>query len=249
MVWFKVDDGFFADPKIAMLGEYRDEALALWVVAGSWSGRYLTDGVIYPEQVERLGFSVVAADALFEAGLWERDDLGIYTFHDWEQYQPTRADVDRKKEVDRRRKEDARRPNPDTKGQSPPGLLTDTEGNPEGVRSESNAPVPVPEPLLTPSLREGVRGGESSSRGTRLPEDWEPSAEVKSWARTNAPSVDLAAELEAFRDFWNGVPGARGRKSDWDGTLRNRLRDQHARNVSRGWKPEVDPGDEWKLFR
>jgi hypothetical protein len=61
-------------------------------------------------------------------------------------------------------------------------------------------------------------------RGTRLPDGWSPSATVIAWAKEQG-IADPFGPLEAFRDHWRGVPGAKGTKLDWDATYRNRLRD------------------------
>lgn len=84
MPFFIVDDGFSSHPKVTGLkrGATRERAAGLWVLAGSWSARYLTEGRIPYEQVDELGCSHVAARWLVEHGLWERTDDG-YAFHDW----------------------------------------------------------------------------------------------------------------------------------------------------------------------
>ena len=52
------------------------------------------------------------------------------------------------------------------------------------------------------------------SRGTRLPENWNP-----------RPEDGLnEIELEKFRDYWRSVAGQKGVKRDWDATWRNWLR-------------------------
>lgn len=67
-------------------------------------------------------------------------------------------------------------------------------------------------------------------KGTRIPEGWEPPEELKTWTREAI--ADAGAEdrikpgrvLEEFRDYWRSVPGAKGRKTDWPATWRNRIR-------------------------
>ena len=60
-------------------------------------------------------------------------------------------------------------------------------------------------------------------RGSRLPDDWNPGEEGWQFA------VDLGLNPKAlfaeFRDYWRAVPGAKGRKLDWQATWRNRCRD------------------------
>ncbi|KAA8387632.1 hypothetical protein FKW31_03015 [Acetobacter sp. DmW_136] len=60
---------------------------------------------------------------------------------------------------------------------------------------------------------------QSSQRGSRLPPDWRPTDEMRSFALSlllNPTDVG-----EQFRDYWIAQPGAKGRKSDWEATWRN----------------------------
>lgn len=70
--------------------------------------------------------------------------------------------------------------------------------------------------------------GPAESKGERLPVGWGPSDELRQWTRDTireaASSVDPRAELAKFIDYWNGQPGAKGRKADWPGTWRNWIR-------------------------
>lgn len=67
----------------------------------------------------------------------------------------------------------------------------------------------------------------ASKRGHRLPHDWQPSPEDAGFAdRLGLNADEMAAE---FRDYWQGVPGARGLKLDWSATFRNSCRMQAKR--------------------
>lgn len=96
MTWFKVDDRLHAHPKIA---DVPLRAMGLWVVSGSWAAAYETDGVVPASWVHRhqsvTGESpvTVLADELVDAGLWTTG-AGGWVFHDWAQYQPTRAELE-----------------------------------------------------------------------------------------------------------------------------------------------------------
>lgn len=94
MTWFKVDDGFYDHPKVHGLraGKHCQDALALWLVAGSWCARYLTDGVIPHAQVHRFRPGKSAAQELVRVGLWVEVEGG-YAFHEWDEHQDTRAEV------------------------------------------------------------------------------------------------------------------------------------------------------------
>jgi hypothetical protein len=63
-----------------------------------------------------------------------------------------------------------------------------------------------------------------SKKGTRLPNDWNPSEADLTAANDTIGYFRVAAELEKFRDYWASVPGAKGVKLDWDATWRNWVR-------------------------
>lgn len=106
--------------------------------------------------------------------------------------------------------------------------------------SKSDSPTP---PTLTPTQekqdqkqqrdnadeRPATRSGRDGRRGTRLPDEWEPSEAVREWARSEFPAVSLAMVLPEFVDHWRSLPGQRGCKLDWDATFRNRVRQVAAR--------------------
>lgn len=73
--------------------------------------------------------------------------------------------------------------------------------------------------------------------GTRLADDWLPSAELLTWAKANTPSVNLVVELEQMKDWSNSVSASKGAKTDWDRAWKNWMRTAHRRNLERGWKP------------
>lgn len=95
MPWFKVDDQFHDHRKAAKAGV---EAVGLWSLAGSWCADNLTDGFL-PEYVPVRWTPRWRAlsKRLIEAGLWnehERDGEKGWLFHEWEERQPTRDEVE-----------------------------------------------------------------------------------------------------------------------------------------------------------
>ncbi len=60
-----------------------------------------------------------------------------------------------------------------------------------------------------------------SPAGSRLPDDWALSAELRDWTRANAPWLNIDLEAEKFRDYWAAKPGKEGRKASWEATWRN----------------------------
>lgn len=98
MTWFKVDDSLDYHPKALAAG---NAALGLWVRAGSWAARQLTDGFV-PEGVATSLGTRKQADQLVAAGLWHKV-LGGYVFHEWTERQPTRDEVETRRKRDRER--------------------------------------------------------------------------------------------------------------------------------------------------
>ena len=72
----------------------------------------------------------------------------------------------------------------------------------------------------------------TAPRGTRLPIDWKPNAELVAWSKTERPDLDLRKVFEEFKDYWSSVPGSKGVKLDWDATWRNWVRKQTAAKAS-----------------
>lgn len=72
------------------------------------------------------------------------------------------------------------------------------------------------------STANGANGHERPRRGTRLAPNWEPSPEGIEFCRQS--SLDPAAVVPEFRDYWIAQPGSRGVKLDWEATFRNRCR-------------------------
>lgn len=103
MPWFRVDDSFYDHPKVF---DAPDCAVALWVRAGTWSARSLTNGFVPSAMLARFCSDPgIAARELVRRGLWLRV-RGGFQFHDWHEYQPTREAVDnqRKLKTERQRR-------------------------------------------------------------------------------------------------------------------------------------------------
>lgn len=63
-----------------------------------------------------------------------------------------------------------------------------------------------------------------------LPEDFEPSKTSWDIMREHFPWIDLKLETHAFRDYWNSAPPSRAKKTDWDATWRNWIRNNAKRS-------------------
>lgn len=130
--------------------------------------------------------------------------------------------------------------------------------------SARRAPVERSRGTLRNGVGEGVGDGDgvgesapakppaTDKRGTRIPEDFSLTPEMKQWATEHVPDVDVQATLPEFIDYWRGVPGQKGVKLDWIGTWRNGMRKQQKWAEERGnGRPSAksDAVDLWAALR
>lgn len=82
-------------------------------------------------------------------------------------------------------------------------------------------------PPVSPNGLTAPKGADDAKRGTRLSPDWKADSDDREYGRKLGFTDEQIDWLEEeFRNFWLGVPGARGRKLDWRRTFRNRLIDR-----------------------
>lgn len=174
MTWGKVSDRLHAHSK----ARRAREAMALWVLALSWSCDELTDGAIPADMPELLipgGDSY--AEKLVSVGLWERTESG-FRFHDWLEFQPPADNErERRESVSRLRSEAGRRGNIKRWGDRSQTIAKSSQTIAKSSQTDRNAiangsqtdrkriatpsqndrPVPVPVPVpYTDSLRSSV---------------------------------------------------------------------------------------------
>lgn len=233
MVWFNVDDGLTTSPKVlAIPREQRLVCIGLWTMAGSWSGQHLTDGEIPEFMLTEWGADVSHGTALVDVGLWAKTSKG-YRFHAWKEYQQSRADVEAKRERDRARKQAWR---DKQAGQAGSGHSGTDAGQDVGHRAESAPPSPtLPSPTQPTLLSEGA-----AKRGTRIPEPFMVTREMREWAAKETPSVSVERATAKFVDYWRGLSGVKATKKDWLATWRNWMRSDQERAEQRGVRPTKD---------
>lgn len=86
---------------------------------------------------------------------------------------------------------------------------------------------------------DGPPGGEPTPRACRIPDGF-PTEDWLAWARQERPDLDAGFVAAKFRDYWAGVPGAKGRKLDWPATWRNFVRDEFVRKGRPGRESTAD---------
>ena len=109
--------------------------------------------------------------------------------------------------------------------------LTPEQGiNKESNKEEEQGSLPAQAPWETDHLTNDGKKVEKPKktvdRGSRLsitelPDDW------KAFAEQEEPDLDPKRLFENFKDYWNGLPGAKAIKKDWKGTWRNFVRSFH----------------------
>jgi hypothetical protein len=72
-----------------------------------------------------------------------------------------------------------------------------------------------------------------SATASRLPADWEPSAEEVAFCVAERPDLIASEVAMRFRDYWIAQPGAKGRKTDWPATWRNWVRNERVKPAAR----------------
>lgn len=222
MVWFKVDDKLHDHRKARQAGV---AAMGLWLLAGSWSSDNLTDGFV-PESVlsrwERNYGRLVSR--LVDAELWvpesQHGEKG-YRFHDWEKQNPTRSDVQKEREHARARMANVRAMRKARSAEQQANVREKFAGSSESVRLTRPDPT---RPVVPSELENPLPPSAKSSRGSRLPDDWQPSAELVAWVRAECPTIDHRAETENFRDWWHAKAGRDSTKMDWDLTYKMWMR-------------------------
>lgn len=234
MAWFKIDDGFYSSRKVLSIPRnVRLQAIGIWTLAGAWSAKELTDGIVPGYVLEELGCTSRIREALIEASLWldqavtnaspSRDQavtnasspLDAVVFHDWNVYQPTRAQVEEYRASERERKARAR------------SVRADKSRIPNGFQQVSHAESVLPDPTRpdpTPITTSKEVVSSAKAKSSRIPDQFIVTAEMRLWASDNAPGIDVDRVTEAFVDYWRSLPGAKALKTDWVATWRNWIR-------------------------
>lgn len=160
MAWVKLDDGF---PEHPIIDGLSDAAFRLHVAGLCFCSRQLTDGLIPAATVVRLvpKHQPKAVTELVEAGRWLPVDGG-YQLHDYLKYQPSREQVEARREKARERMNFAR---------TSQEVRANSERSSDSVRITPARPVPTP-----------ISKNSTGSSNARPPE---PSLQVPSLEQTD----------------------------------------------------------------
>jgi hypothetical protein len=113
-------------------------------------------------------------------------------------------------------------------------------GQPEGQK--------MPPRSTTEDQKKNKKTSSSTTkRGTRVPDDFQPTDEMKAWFAAEGLQrlIQGRVEHEKFMDYWRSAPGAKGVKLDWPATWRNWMRTAAERSQGTGYSRPVSapPGN------
>ena len=232
MVWFKVDDHFWASDKLQGIpARHRIPAAGLWVIAGSWASGQLTNGRIPEYMLKVWGATPATVAALVNAGLWEHES-GAYVFRSWLKYQPSKTDVEDEREASKQRMRNLRakrkglEPQKDAENE---GMFGRTL--PNGSESVRQPDPTRPDP--TRPTNTSPKGEVARKRATRIPEPFIVTPDMRKWASGEVPGVDVDHATRMFVDYWRAESGQKATKRDWVATWRNWLRRDQPRHQQR----------------
>lgn len=97
---------------------------------------------------------------------------------------------------------------------------------------------------VTPLIRRSdiKNMGARATRGTRIPDPFVLTGEMKAWATTEVPGLDVVAHTREFVDHWRAASGQTATKRDWLAAWRNWMRKAHRWNAPRTTTSIVDRG-------
>lgn len=245
MTWFKVDDRLHSHPKALKAGL---EAMGLWTLTGSYCATYETDGLVPRAVADRLaGGSERAsrlAGKLVAAGLWDATDDGDWQFHDWHDFQPTRAELAANREkrsssgkIGGLKSAEVRKQTvKQVLGESLPqkqemfeAKLNPVPSRPDPREKEIPLGPPPGEPTESGFFLTASSASESGSQpvakpgrtrrlGSRIVPDWQPSESTIEWAHRK--DVDIGPAIERFVNHWLAASGPNSVKADWQAAFK-----------------------------
>jgi len=228
MAWVRLDDGFAEHPKVLQVG-----AFGAWVAVQGlcYANRNLTDGFVpfaiaqsfvtrgavridgdaqwtLGETTGHAGYDITDVDwcaVLVDAGIWERAPGG-YRIHDYEQYQPSKADVLSLRE----QRADAGR-----RGGTRSGLVRRTRAN-EAETQANTQHVPASSDATEEANSKQTRSKHGSKQRSKNEAKTNPVPVPVPVCRTttalptscsNGRSLALAAVVDdGFDQFWRAYP-------------------------------------------
>ena len=102
-----------------------------------------------------------------------------------------------------------------------------SDGVREDSRGFSESSTTVRE-VSSEDQRKGMEGKGEELRASRLPADWVLPNEWAQWAKSERPDLDPTVTASGFADYWHSKAGKDARKTDWQATWRNWVRNERS---------------------
>lgn len=249
--FLKLTTDFTEHPKLVEAG---GDAGWLHVCALAYCSRNLTDGMIPINLVPRLSDREnpkQLASTLLDVCLWHaaghdckrcpQPDDRHYVIHDYLEHQTSAAKA---KEVSEKRAIAGRKGGYAKAAGNEPSNLPDT--GQASATGKSLAEVEVEVEVHTKKTSSSSSG--RAKRGTRIPDDFALTDEMREWGRLNAPTVDGARETTKFINHFRSAPGQKGVKLNWALTWQNwilRAAEQGSSPVSSAPQPPASSLPPW----
>jgi hypothetical protein len=226
----QIDVNLPEDPAIVAAGP---DAEHLFIRSILLAKRIMTDGLLHHRQALRCAQDLSAVvygevsaqqlcDRLVEHGLWTLEG-DQYRIRAWLTWNKPAEEIKEAHERDKARKRAWAEERKARDHATESRRVADASTRRRATRSEGEGE----------GEGEGERGGtggkdnilkRTQTRGTRIPDPFPVTDEMISWAQTETPNIDWAAETRKFKDHWLAQPGQRGVKLNWNAVWRNWLR-------------------------
>jgi hypothetical protein len=238
MAWFRWHHGSVNDPKFGLVARRARvtvaAVIATWACLLEAASANEPRGTLGAIDFEALDYQLGLEDgdaerivaAMTDRGLIEQGAIAA-----WEKRQPKRErEQDSSSERVRAFRERQRQQQPGNASETPSNASDDQE-TPRGEESRGDKRREEKTSSLRSSGGAGQQAGAADKPpkpaplGSRLPEDWQPDAELLDWTTAQGlTDVEASREAAKFRDYWMAKAGAAGRKADWTATWRNWVR-------------------------
>jgi hypothetical protein len=217
--WVRVDTRFTTHPKVLDIGPLAE---ALWLRGLCYAGEHLTDGFIPAAFVRRMGDmnAMEQAERLVESGLWAVAEGGyqIHEYLTWQRSREEAAEISEKRAVSGRKGGLQKASNAQANGKQTPSKLLAPSASKRLADTDTDTDTEKKESLSS-ERDEKSTASPRSPRRFRLPVDWIPSEDNRTYARDRGMTeAEIDAEAEKFRDHFTGInPEAR---PGWDASWR-----------------------------
>lgn len=206
-------------PKVMLLS---DAAFRTLFEVTFYSRRQLTDGFLANGVVSRKwsaeAIAELASNDPEKPSLYPFEKAGVagYMIHDYEKHQTTTADIEAKRDAGRKgglakAKQNASKP------VAPASEVPLAKG-----KQTSSAPLAITETETETETTSTEVEVKPRKRGTRIPEPFLVTAEMRQWAASRTPSVDVNTSTERFVNHWRAAT-RNATKLDWLATWHNWL--------------------------